>query len=72
MHLDGVKYYTKGYVLFPVCFPDGDVCCKYCAMCVNDPTYKMRSICLATREIIAYPESVGLNCPLVLDKEIEK
>ena len=74
MHVDGVRYYTHGIVPMSVSFPEGDICCRWCRACITDPSNRIRSICLASGEILISVEQRGLECPLVLDvdKNIEK
>lgn len=66
---NGVGWYARGIVPVPVSFPEGDVCCEFCRMCVRDPAAPWRRICFATGEIIIHMAMTGQSCPLEMEKE---
>lgn len=61
---NGVTYYEIYEIKVKVGFPNGDVCCKNCWLCVKDPNNYARLICFATGQMIPYPECGILpDCP---------
>ena len=68
---NGVDFYTTGYAVGPVHFPEDKVFCQWCPFCRNEDSLR-RWKCLLTGEYLVYPfQSVGNECPVVLDVKEE-
>lgn len=69
MKSGGVSFYARGVVPVEVSFPEGDVCCEFCRLCIKDPSAPWRKICFATGEIIVHIAMTGRACPLRMEEE---
>ena len=64
MRTNGVSYYTHKQITIDLPFPEDDVCCVNCKMCIRDPSNTRRVMCFATGELILYDNFKGLLCPI--------
>lgn len=64
----GVSWYTTGYAIVPVPFPEGRTVCAHCPYITR--RYGIRFECQLTGEQLLYPDSVrGNQCPVVFPEE---
>lgn len=66
----GVDYYTVGRLEMTVHFPNGKVICVNCPLCARDGRCPMRTICMATGEVLDSPTlCIGNRCPIRFEEE---
>lgn len=62
--IEGVSYYTTGYVNIPVHFPENKVSCQWCPYIRYDDGLK-RHLCRFTFEFLPYWNTgIGNQCPI--------
>ena len=59
--------YVVGRLATTVYFPNGEIKCRYCKCCVNDPRNGQRRICAETFEIMYDIDLIGARCPLIFE-----
>lgn len=62
---NGVMYYTFASTEFQVCFPEDEVCCKWCTFLRHYDSLD-RDRCALTEEILYSRKLRGQHCPLVV------
>lgn len=62
---NGVSYYTKGYAVVDINFPEDQVCCKWCPLFLRYEDNFRRYSCRLTGEWILDPmHGIGSQCPI--------
>lgn len=70
---NGVDWYAHGSVEMKVHFPEGDICCHYCPLCLDERDGLKRWRCLCTGELIFSPfNGTGLRCPIQFEESKEE
>lgn len=66
---EGIRFYTKGFALVEVFFPEDEVMCQYCLWCRSEGDLD-RFWCRLSNEMIYNPFSRyrGERCPLVFEE----
>lgn len=69
----GVDWYAHGKIELKVYFPEGDICCRHCPLCLDERDGLKRWRCLYTGELIFSPyNGTGRRCPIQLDESEEE
>ena len=69
MFESGVDWYAHGVASFPVYFPEGQACCRYCRFCKYSKDFNTYR-CLLTEEFLFKEllDERGQRCPITFEK----